>query len=42
MKHCSEAFRTIAAGRAGDLAKTGQLAEATLRTYAEEWRRWKR
>jgi hypothetical protein len=35
MKHCSEAFRTIAPGRAGDLAEAGQLAEAALRTYAE-------
>jgi hypothetical protein len=31
-------FRTIASGRAGDLAEARQLAEAALRTYAEEWR----
>ena len=32
-------FRTIATGRAGDLAEARQLAEAALRAYAEKWRK---
>jgi hypothetical protein len=31
-------FRTIASGRAGNLAEARQLAEAALRTYADKWR----
>jgi hypothetical protein len=31
-------FRTIAEGRAGELAKARQHAEAALRTHAPDWR----